>query len=189
MTVLTLAARTCLELESENLSRLQYDKDTRMWVKNTGEQYGSDCALIDVLVRRHWNKEMTRLNMHPSTFVQDQAPVIQYKPIDTPLPPPSQHLEDPRDGSPNLVAMFYSILSEVEHMGRPRSAWLGRQTEVGCFLWGMLIWIKTKGFLEESGRWVVGTEGWRKFEEGGKALQGKILAEVGSTGSSNGPSN
>ncbi|KAF2658549.1 hypothetical protein K491DRAFT_565479, partial [Lophiostoma macrostomum CBS 122681] len=150
MTALTLATRTSLEFENENLPRMQYDKDSRMWVKNSGEQYVSDCVVIEMMIRRHWNREMRRFQLS----------------------------EDPSDRSPNLVALFYAVFSEIENMGRPTSAWLGRQTEVGYHLWGMLIWHKMRRFLEEECMWVVGTEGWTKFLDGGMSLQGKILGDV-----------
>ena len=78
--------------------------------------------------------------------------------------------------------MFFSFaltnLHRLDAMNRPTSSWLSWSIEAGFFLWCMFVHIKVRGFLGSEVQWVVGSEGWRRFDEGGRVLQSKILGDV-----------
>ncbi|KAH7406294.1 hypothetical protein DE146DRAFT_676815 [Phaeosphaeria sp. MPI-PUGE-AT-0046c] len=82
------------------------------------------------------------------------------------------------DRSPDLVQCFYDALDALERMGLPRAKWLRYETQTGHLLWGALVAIKMRKYLAEEHEWVMGTEGWRKFEEGRGMVQARILGEV-----------
>ncbi|KAF1914029.1 hypothetical protein BDU57DRAFT_580740 [Ampelomyces quisqualis] len=82
------------------------------------------------------------------------------------------------DQSPDLVQCFYDVLDALQRMKRPQSRWLQYVTQTGYLLWGMLVTIKMRRYLVEKHGRIEGTMGWNEFEEGKKALQGRIEAEV-----------
>jgi hypothetical protein len=82
------------------------------------------------------------------------------------------------DGSPNLVRLFYGILNALQHMKKPAARWLQYSTQTGYLLYGTFVAIKMRRYLVEAHGRIQGTEGWVEFEEGRKALQGRILGEV-----------
>ncbi|KAF2275789.1 uncharacterized protein EI97DRAFT_355657, partial [Westerdykella ornata] len=58
------------------------------------------------------------------------------------------------------------VLAELHRRERPRAMWLKYHTDEGLVLWEMLVSIKLKRFIEENCGWVMGTDGWKQFEEG-----------------------
>jgi len=85
------------------------------------------------------------------------------------------------DHSPDLVQCFYGVLEALKGMGKPAARWLQFSTQTGYLLWGMLVALKMGRYLTEGHGNITTTEGWKGFEEGRRALQGRILTEVHGT--------
>lgn len=82
------------------------------------------------------------------------------------------------DMSPDLVGCFYNVCDALQRMKKPKARWLKYETQTGLLLFGMLVLIMMRRFLVEQRREVLGTEGWREFEETAVWVQGRILEEV-----------
>jgi hypothetical protein len=87
---------------------------------------------------------------------------------------PSKHA----DGSPDLVQCFYDVLEMLSAMEKPKARWLQYTTSTGYLLWGMLVTIKMRRYLAEGHTRIQMTQGWKEFEDGGKALQERIWTDV-----------
>jgi hypothetical protein len=83
------------------------------------------------------------------------------------------------DGSPELNKCYYGVLEALDQSSRVKSKWLSWHTQVGYYLYGMLVAIMMRRYLLEKQPGIRNTEAWKAFEEGRLALQGKILGEVG----------
>lgn len=82
----------------------------------------------------------------------------------------------------SLIQIFYDVLDGLRDQRRPRSKWLQWETPIGYLLWGMLLSIKLRKYVEQHAGNITGTRGWTEFEEGRKALQRRILAQVRENG-------
>ena len=183
--MLTLAARTEIEMQNEYVASAYRDVDTGVDVFFDGDEYVSDCAFVEIIIRKHYNLHMSRAQNATSTSPSKQHSFLSHTPAPTPTnananedPELQQTRPNPSDNSPNLVQIFYDVLDELVKVGRPRGKWLRWDTAIGYLLFGMLVSIKMKAFVEEWKSEVVGTLGWRQFEDGRRALQERILGEV-----------
>jgi hypothetical protein len=82
------------------------------------------------------------------------------------------------DGSLDVVTVYYRVVNGLATMMRPASRWLSYHTDLGYLLFCMLVCIKMRRWLLEvpGHQGIERTEGWRAFEEGRMAIQGKIAA-------------
>ncbi|KAF2440418.1 hypothetical protein P171DRAFT_318177, partial [Karstenula rhodostoma CBS 690.94] len=157
---LTLAERTNVLMPDARFTPHESytDGNTGVYVVSDKTQYEADCELISALIQSHF------LNMF------------------APHAPPSRFV----DGSPDLVTCYYAILSSLDNYGCPRSKWLafsptGMQdggVSVGFLLFGMLVALKMRGFLNVYHAAIVETEGWAEFENMREGMQRRILGDV-----------
>jgi hypothetical protein len=82
------------------------------------------------------------------------------------------------DRSPHLTNCYYAVMEDLVLHRRVKSRWLEYHTEEGYFLYGMLVGLKMRRYLEEKQTLIVGTEGWKGLLEGLGTLQRKILEKV-----------
>ncbi|KAF2020361.1 hypothetical protein BU24DRAFT_316530, partial [Aaosphaeria arxii CBS 175.79] len=85
---------------------------------------------------------------------------------------------DPRDGSPNLIAVLHAALRFIRETGRPKSKWLSWDTCLGYLLFTTLVCIKLKRVMKETHFLVVDSHGWADLDQEMRALQARILAEI-----------
>jgi hypothetical protein len=154
----TLAERTNVLMPDAKFSALEaYDDPlTSMRVVSDRTAYESDCALISAVVQ------------------------LRFIDLFAPQAPPSPYV----DGSPDLAACYYVILAQLDSYRCPRSSWLeysrtgAQDGSMGFFLFGMLVALKMRGFLNEYHSKIVETEGWADFENAREGLQRRILEDV-----------
>ncbi|KAL5395413.1 hypothetical protein PMIN06_000836 [Paraphaeosphaeria minitans] len=157
---LTLAERTNVLMPDAKFTphEAYVDENTGVYVASDKTQYESDCALISALIHSHF-LALFELGAPESRFA---------------------------DGSPDLTACYYAVLADLDSYGRPRSKWLtfsrdkkqDGEMSVGFLLFGMLVALKMRGFLNVYHAAIVGTEGWADFENAREGLQRRILADV-----------
>ncbi|OAG10593.1 uncharacterized protein CC84DRAFT_1237447 [Paraphaeosphaeria sporulosa] len=157
---LTLAERTNVLMPDVKFTphEAYADANTGMYVVSDKTQYESDCALISALIQSHF-----------LALFEPAAPESRFA-----------------DGSPDLTACYYAVLADLDYYGCPRSKWLAFSREkkqdgevsVGFLLFGMLVALKMRGFLNVYHAAVVETEGWAEFENIREGVQRRILADV-----------
>jgi hypothetical protein len=173
-------------MEDGLLTRAYYDTETNIMCSYNRLEYESDCSFIEQTIQKYYHEEFVQLVARERQLPQGLYPApkslipdgrLHYStPYGPPIPfTPYPH---PADNSPNLCRVFQEVFAELEKQGRPKGVWLKYHTAVGRLLWGTLISIKLKRHAEETSKWVVGTEGWKEFEEARKKVMQNILVEV-----------
>jgi hypothetical protein len=166
-------------MENARLGQAYFDADTEVTCYTDEEEYELECKHIWNVIGKHYNYYKTGLHKQASgkTPMGSSAPTSPGK-LKMKYTPTEDRLPDPTDGSPSLLQMYYDIMAEMLNDHRPRSKWLKYETQLGYYLFAMLVGIKLRRYAEEWAKDVVGTEGWHVFENGMSALQRKIIAEV-----------
>ncbi|PSN70028.1 hypothetical protein BS50DRAFT_662063 [Corynespora cassiicola Philippines] len=152
--VLTLATRTSLPMADnhwEPAARYR-DEKTGYWCCSDREEYIVDCLTIDEIIKDVYFHHYYREQLSDTPKYQDH--------------------------SPNLVQVFYDVLTEISKRKLPRAQWLRWKTWLGYLLFGMLVLIKMRRYLSDTQPGLAVTQGWNDFEGGYSALQARILEEV-----------
>lgn len=180
ITTLTVATRTGLGMENARLALPYWEEDAGVGCYTDQDEYELECKHIWNMIGNHYNNCMARYHNQAS----DQPRPGPVSPMPPPTIPTMEHVSaqdqhpDPADGSPNLLNMYHDIFAELLNNNRPRSKWLKYETQLGYYLFAMLVSIKLRRFVEEWTKDVVGSEGWKIFEDWRRFLQQKIMAEV-----------
>lgn len=175
--VLTAAARSYFQMESENLAYHYYDYDAMMNVKTDSDQYNADCWVIELTIQAQYNiwknqPEDSRHQWYQNIQVKIAGDLArgEYTLLNIP--------DNPTDGSPNLQAILFRVMQDLDTRQRPFAKWLQWSSLSGYLLFCTLVGIKMSRIVMDNHVEIVGSAGWMQFITGMRELQSHLISAI-----------